>query len=96
MVGCRRRSELVVQGGLLLYPPKNRSEYLRSQPLCNTFQPIGSHLWKKGGNMVGINTGSELLKWIVGENIDYIVPDKARGLISCVREFGLNHGAIIG
>jgi hypothetical protein len=46
--------------------------------------------------MVGINTSSEQLKWIAGGNIDDILPDKARGLISCVWEFGLNHGAIVG
>jgi len=46
--------------------------------------------------MVGINTGLDQLKWATGGNIDYILPGKARGLISCVWEFGFNHGKIVG
>jgi len=51
---------------------------------------------EKGGDMVGINTGSGHLKWITGGNIDYILPGKARGIISYVWECGSNHGEIVG
>jgi len=69
MVGCPLRSEAGSHGGLLLYPPKRRTESWslhHDEIMVVWIQPIGNQCWqRKGGKLVGsiLDRPSQVDNW---------------------------------